>query len=163
MQHLPFDPSVLDYPALLIGTEKREPMRTSTQMLTVVGLSGTRYSVILYTYVPLMFDPIPRHLFSRCGRFILMRHKTRIARETVIAHQRVTLTESVHTGQFHVFFRGVPMPEDRYALRTKPRSNAARILAAYKHGTGTEAGVEALRGYSEHFATRHAKRAKAKA
>lgn len=91
--------------------------------LTVVGKSGARHTFILHTYTP-FFEPTPRHYFTPCGRFIVLRHGAEIDGETIRAGE-----------QYTVYYRGEAIPDDRYALRTtiKPRR---RPRAAHKQTLG---------------------------
>lgn len=133
---LPFDPATLDYSKRIIGTEKMPPAPLSNLRFTLVGKSGTRYSFNLYTYAP-YFEETPRHLFSPCGRLIVLRHRVALDDETTVSVP----------GQFHVFFNGHAVPAERYAFRVAQRERAAKRTSAYRRTYGRDTEAAAMPGY----------------
>jgi hypothetical protein len=122
MNSLPFDPSTIDYATRVqLGRAPLSPIR-----LTVVGKSGARHVFNTYTFSP-YFEKEPRHFFTLCGRFIIMRQRVEIGDETITVGN-----------QYHVFYNGMPVPEERYAIRTAIREGKARQAARYKQSRGRD-------------------------
>lgn len=120
MNSLPFDPAAIDYASRIQhGRAPLSPIR-----LTIVGKSGQRHVFNTYVFSP-YFEPQPRHYFTACGRFVVMRQRVELGDETITVGN-----------QFHVFYHGVPVPEERYAIRTSIREKKARTISQYKHTRG---------------------------
>jgi hypothetical protein len=126
---LSFDPAAIDYSKRI--QSGHAPL--SRLRLTVVGKSGARHQFNVYTFSP-FFEPQPRHYFTPCGRFVITRHVSEI---DGVKH---------YTGQFAVFYNGVEIPPERFAIRQAIRESNGRQSAAYKRTRGADPSVtEAMR------------------
>ena len=103
----------------------KNPAKLSAVRLIVAGKSGATHLFNLYTYAPFFDEPFPRHLFSPCGRFTAFPIKTEIDGEKMTT-----------PGQYHVYYNGNPVPEDRYSFRLNQREKQYRAPSAYKHTRG---------------------------
>lgn len=129
MNTLPFDSTAIDYSKRI--QSGHAPL--SRLRLTVVGTSGARHVFNLYTFSP-FFEPQPRHYFSPCGRFIVMKHFAYVN------------GEKCYTGQFAVYYRGNEIPAERFVIRQAIRESNGRQSAAYKRTRGSDPSVtEAMR------------------
>lgn len=129
--NLPFDPLAIDYSKRIqTGIAPLSSLR-----ITLVGSSGNRYLFNLYTFAP-YFEPQPRHTFSPCGRVIVLRHRT------VTGYDSETFAPIyTYSGQYHVFYNGNAVPDDRYAIRTAIRESHARKPSRYKQSRGRDDSV----------------------
>lgn len=127
MQTLPFDPSRIEY-AKRIEREK-SPAPSSALSVTLIGLSGALHDFNLYTFAP-FFESQPRHLFSRCGRVIVMRQRVFLNSDD---EKPVTMPD-----QFHVFYKSNRVPELRYTLRTMRKPKQYRAPARHKQSCGRD-------------------------
>lgn len=101
------------------------PAPLSRQRLIVTDVRGEPHIFNLYTYEPMMWETLPRHLFTACGRFTVYPVKS------VVNGQKITLP-----GQFVVCYRGEPVPDERFAMRDTIRAKQYRPKAAYKQTRG---------------------------
>ena len=132
MKNLPFDSAAIDYTSRI--QQGRAPL--SRFRLTVVGQSGERHRFSLHVFAP-YFEKEPRHYFTPCGRFVMMRHRVVLPGDD---------TATTIDGQYHVFYRGVAIPEHRYAITTAIREKGVKQTAQYKRTGGLDPSVtEAMR------------------
>lgn len=96
--------------------------------LTIVGKSGFRHHFVLHTFAPMIWDKAPRHLYTPCGRFIVLRNRVELDDETTVC-----------TDQFAVYYNGESIAEERFAIRHTMRAKQYKPASAAKqsHGRAT--------------------------
>lgn len=135
MHTLPFDHTKIDYNQRII--REKNPAPLSRVRITLFGKSGNPYQFNLYTFAP-CFEKEPRHLFSSCGRVIVMRNRVDLAAADADEADIVTIP-----GQYFVFFNGNRVPEDRYIVRERMRERGGKRTSAWKQTRGAAENIAA--------------------